>query len=589
MATAALSSEFLDLLNRLMTSSDPLGEVLGISLDSLPDVTALGEITGESFSVVSASPSRIEVSHPGPDGQTFSLVVTGVGMGPMTSIEAFMTALGDGTATGTFSGLTLREGTTELLTLTHSAEGLVLRSGTMVITIDGSFPNTLADLAGSLGILNVVNIDALTSASGVPDIFNVIDTAALAALTPAERAALISGLSGVTFEGFTLVDGTDTLASLALSSTGLVLTLADLRFEALVTVPANLGALVEALFEQLDGGADPITGLLTVLNPTDLTLTDGAGAILAAIEGSLGDLGDLVLEIDGVTLPEGAPLLFNIEGVDVELTATDTGSLLIGTSGLDRLTGGIGNDTVIALSSDDFAAGMAGDDDLRGEGGNDRLLGDEGNDRIDGGLGADTLNGGDGDDIIIGGPSEGDLRDIVYAGEGNDSVDAGAGNDLVYGQGGNDTIAGGFGVDEIQGQDGDDVITGSAFSDLVFGGAGNDFVNGGFGHDRINGGSGADKFYHLGIFDHGSDWVQDYNAAEGDVLLFGNAAATRADFQVNFNHTASAEGERAGDDAVQEAFVIYRPTGQIMWALVDGEGQSSINLQVGSDVFDLLT
>ncbi|MCU9837912.1 hypothetical protein OEZ49_09050 [Ruegeria sp. WL0004] len=232
--------------------------------------------------------------------------------------------------------------------------------------------------------------------------------------------------------------------------------------------------------------------------------------------------------------------------------------------------------------------GTSGSDTLTGGSGNDRLLGDAGSDSLDGGPGADTLNGGDGDDIIIGGPGEGDLRDIIYAGEGNDSVDAGAGNDLIFGQGGNDTIAGGFGVDEIQGQDGDDVITGSAFSDLVFGGAGNDFVNGGFGHDRINGGSGADKFYHLGIFDHGSDWVQDYNAAEGDVLLFGNSSATRDQFQVNFNHTANAEGERAGDDAVQEAFVIYRPTGQIMWALVDGEGQSSINLQIGGEVFDLL-
>ena len=83
--------------------------------------------------------------------------------------------------------------------------------------------------------------------------------------------------------------------------------------------------------------------------------------------------------------------------------------------------------------------------------------------------------------------------------------------------------------------------------------------------------------------------MQDYNSAEGDVLVFGNASATRDDFQVNLAHTANAEGERAGDDAVQEAFVIYRPTGQIMWALVDGGGQSSINLQIGADVFDLLT
>jgi hypothetical protein len=39
---------------------------------------------------------------------------------------------------------------------------------------------------------------------------------------------------------------------------------------------------------------------------------------------------------------------------------------------------------------------------------------------------------------------------------------------------------------------------------------------------------------------------------------------------------------------VDEAFVIYRPTGQILFALVDGNGQSSINLQIGGQVFDLM-
>ena len=57
---------------------------------------------------------------------------------------------------------------------------------------------------------------------------------------------------------------------------------------------------------------------------------------------------------------------------------------------------------------------------------------------------------------------------------------------------------------------------------------------------------------------------------------------------MNFAHTANDAGERSGDDAVQEAFVIYRPTEQIIWALVDGEGQSSINLQIGGETFDLL-
>ena len=190
--------------------------------------------------------------------------------------------------------------------------------------------------------------------------------------------------------------------------------------------------------------------------------------------------------------------------------------------------------------------------------------------------------------MIAGGSSSADLRDVIYGGSGNDNIDGGYGNDLIYGQDGNDTLAGGFGADDLQGMNGDDVITGSALSDLVYGGAGNDFVNGGFGYDRINGGSGADRFYHLGIYDHGSDWIQDYTAAEGDVLLFGDGAVTADDFQVNFSHTANAEGIRSGDQNVAEGFVIYKPSGQIIWALVDGAGQDEINLKIGGELFDLL-
>ena len=104
-----------------------------------------------------------------------------------------------------------------------------------------------------------------------------------------------------------------------------------------------------------------------------------------------------------------------------------------------------------------------------------------------------------------------------------------------------------------------------------------------FGFDRLNGGAGADAFFHLGIADHGSDWVQDYAGMDGDTLVFGNSDATRAQFQINENFTPDA-----GDAGVAETFVIYRPTGQIMWALVDGAGQEHINLRIGGDEFDLM-
>ena len=238
---------------------------------------------------------------------------------------------------------------------------------------------------------------------------------------------------------------------------------------------------------------------------------------------------------------------------------------LTGSEGADTLRGGLGQDTLLGL------------------GGSDVLEGRDGNDELRGGDGSDTLIGGNGDDFLFGGDSTADLRDILYGGAGNDSLNGGYGNDELRGDAGNDTLLGDFGADMLIGGAGDDMLVGGPLGDELYGGAGNDTLNGGFGHDRMNGGTGADRFYHLGIADHGSDWIQDYNAAEGDVLVFGQSGATPAQFQINY-----AETLRAGVAGVPEVFVIYKPTGQILWALVDGGAQDHIYLQLGGRVYDLL-
>ena len=60
-------------------------------------------------------------------------------------------------------------------------------------------------------------------------------------------------------------------------------------------------------------------------------------------------------------------------------------------------------------------------------------------------------------------------------------------------------------------------------------------------------------------------------------------AAVAEDFQVNFTET-----ENAGVAGVEEAFVIYRPTDQIIWALVDGAAQDEIVLRIDGVDYDLL-
>ncbi len=351
----------------------------------------------------------------------------------------------------------------------------------------------------------------------------------------------------------------------------------------------------------MDGGTGNDVGVVTVAYDTNL-LGNNLGHVTVRIGAVVHDF----INVESIEFSDQTRLVRDLFGPGIVNMGNMFSQIIYGSQGSDTLDGNAGNDTLFGYFGWDTLTGGTGNDSLSGGDGNDRLfggdgldtleggygndllLGELGNDTLNGGDGLDTLNGGAGDDVIIGGDTTADLRDVVYGGDGDDSIDGGYGNDELRGDAGNDTIAGGFGADLVIGGVGNDVITGSAYGDEVFGGDGDDFLNGGFGHDRVNGGAGADKFYHLGIVDHGSDWIQDYTVADGDVLVFGNTSATAADFQINLAHTANGAGVRSGDATVQEAFVVYRPTGQIMWALVDGEGQSAINIQIGGVVTDLL-
>lgn len=42
-----------------------------------------------------------------------------------------------------------------------------------------------------------------------------------------------------------------------------------------------------------------------------------------------------------------------------------------------------------------------------------------------------------------------------------------------------------------------------------------------------------------------------------------------------------------GDSGVAEAFIIYRPTGQILWALADGGDGAVINVNINGQIFEL--
>ncbi len=403
---------------------------------------------------------------------------------------------------------------------------------------------------------------------------------------------LISGAGNDVLDGGR---GTDT-ADYRGATSGVVVSLALAGPQ---TVAGGRGTDTLLSIENLSGsahgdllGGDAGANILWGAGGND-TLTGGGGA-----DSLLGGLGNDLYQITaaGVQVFETASMASGVDagGIDTvesaisfsldthagvrfvenlvltgEASLTGTGNALA-----NRITGNTGNSTLF---------GGTGNDTLLGAGGADYLGGGADNDVLRGGDGGDTLVGDAGDDFLYGGSSSADVRDVLYGGEGRDSLDGGWGNDQLSGGTGNDTLAGDFGADTLIGNEDNDLISGGAGSDLMFGNSGNDTLNGGFGYDRMNGGTGADSFFHLGVADHGSDWVQDYSAADGDVLSVGIAGAQRSQFQVNLATTAGA-----GSAAVAEAFVIYKPTGQILWALVDGAGQAQINLQIGGQAFDLL-
>lgn len=175
----------------------------------------------------------------------------------------------------------------------------------------------------------------------------------------------------------------------------------------------------------------------------------------------------------------------------------------MGTSSVNVMTGGSGNDYL-----------WAGD-------GNDTLYGNAGADILDGGLGADTMYGGTGDDTylvdnvndkVIELPGEGN-NDIVrstvtYALSDNveslwlDGTAAinGTGNsgaNTITGNLANNILTGGGGNDILRGGAGDDTLYGGTGDDQLFGDAGNDLLYGGGGRDVMDGGAGADTYRFL--------------------------------------------------------------------------------------------
>lgn len=153
-----------------------------------------------------------------------------------------------------------------------------------------------------------------------------------------------------------------------------------------------------------------------------------------------------------------------------DIAVSDLGAAINGTSGVDTLIGGSGNDTLNGLGGNDFLTGNAGDDRLNGGGGNDSMAGGAGDDSYTANSALDVVleNFDEGIDTVRSSISYtlgANVENLHLIGTG---VIDGTGNELANDLIGNSTS------NRLIGLSGDDRLDGKEGGDVLIGGSGDD-------------------------------------------------------------------------------------------------------------------
>ncbi len=252
---------------------------------------------------------------------------------------------------------------------------------------------------------------------------------------------------------------------------------------------------------------------------------------------------------------------------------------IIGSQGLDQISGGDGSDSLVGGAGFNFIDGNDGNDTLIGGDDDNNLEGGAGNDLVQGGAEGDffedSIFDGAGDDRYIGG---GDDDELFFNGDGKFNSEninftltssfSNPDNSVLIGgklipptsnfddsATGTDTLEGidsvqinataGFNRIDATGFNGDVILRGFGGNDQLFGGRGDDSLQGdGFSNDRLSGGLGNDTLDGGGF------------GGDTDILTGGNA----------FNGVGSADTFQIGDG--------YRGTGHAVindFSIQDGD------------------
>jgi serralysin len=329
----------------------------------------------------------------------------------------------------------------------------------------------------------------------------------------------------------------------------------------------------------------------------DDQMTGGAGNDIYYVDA----LGDVLVEAakggtDTVRTTLDAYAIANwLENIEYLGTGNFAGT---GNDLANRITGGIGNDTLSGGAGNDTLIGGLGNDSLNGGGGSDSMVGGAGNDTyyVDSARDSVTEQAGEGTDTVLTslatyrmgnnienltytgsaafkGTGNG-LDNVMTGGSGANTLDGGAGNDTLYGYGGNDVLLG---------NTGNDTLYGGAGNDRLDGGIGDDWLYGGLGVDTLTGGAGADKFVFAEMGGENADQIKDFDSLDQILLdvdvftdigslgtlleqAFGTgSAATTADQRILHNQSSGALSYDADGSGSGEATIFaYVKVGQIL-------------------------
>jgi Ca2+-binding RTX toxin-like protein len=247
-----------------------------------------------------------------------------------------------------------------------------------------------------------------------------------------------------------------------------------------LTTTVVLNDTVRCELDTLGSGASAVTYAAEVGSLYEVFGTDAKGNQFCCAETPSTVANNWYLEIGGGPLGDLIDLQYNTDYVKPVTTRTLTVAIY-GYGGVDTIKGSPETSNVYV----EKLWGGLGDDTIEGRAGADDLYGQEG---------VDTLRGGDGDDDIVGGADS----DTCYGDAGNDYIWGDGGIDTLWGGSGDDFMYGGSDADVLRGEGGVDTMHGGAEADIMYGGSEADTLCGdedGSTGDRLFGEGGDDLLW----------------------------------------------------------------------------------------------